>query len=133
MMTQSILVCLVTWIWLAVCAFYDWQHGEVPNWLTIPGMAAGVLYAAVLHQERLLILIITFIILLVLFLLNGIGGADVKVLTALAGLWPAAMFAALLVQGTWGLLVLIVKGRGVEFKAIPAYALGASLSALLLI
>jgi Flp pilus assembly protein protease CpaA len=96
-------------------------------------MASGVIFAAVFYPERLLILGITFIALMVLFLLNGIGGADVKVLTALAGLWPAAMIAALVVQGTWGLLVLIRKGKGVEFKAIPAYALGASLSALLLL
>ena len=41
------------------------------------------------------------------------------------------MIAALLVQGTWGLLVLIRKGWGAEFKAIPSYAVGAGLSALL--
>jgi Flp pilus assembly protein protease CpaA len=131
-MSQTAYVYIITWTWLAACAIFDWQKGEVPNWLTMPGMAAGIVYAVVFHPERLIIIIAAFIILVGLFLLQGIGGADVKVLTALAGLWPTAMIAALLVQGTWGLVVLIRKGRGAEFKAIPAYALGAGLSALLL-
>lgn len=119
-----------SWTWLAVCAIFDWRKGEVPNWLTLPGMAAGIIYAIFFHPERLIILAAAFITFFVLFLLNGIGGADVKVLTALAGLWPTAMFTALLVQGIWELYVLIRRGRGAEFKAIPAYALGAAFSAL---
>ncbi len=58
---------------------------------------------------------------------------DVKVLTALAGLWPAALFSALVVQGIWGIVVLKRRGCGNEFRAIPAYALGALLSAVLLV
>jgi Flp pilus assembly protein protease CpaA len=95
-------------------------------------MVGGILYAAVIRPERLLFVCAAFAILFILFLLNGIGGADVKVLTGLAGLWPVVMIAALLVQGIWGLIVLIRKGRGAEFRAIPAYAVGAALSAVFL-
>jgi Flp pilus assembly protein protease CpaA len=131
-MSESALVFVLLFAWLTVCAGFDWRKGEVPNWLTLPGMLGGILYAAVLRPERLLFVCAAFAILFILFLLNGIGGADVKVLTGLAGFWPAMMVAALLVQGIWGLIVLIRKGRGAEFRAIPAYALGAALSALFL-
>jgi len=58
---------------------------------------------------------------------------DVKVSTALAGLWPTALFLALVVQGIWVIVVLVRRGRGNEFRTIPAYALGALLSAMLLV
>jgi prepilin peptidase CpaA len=132
-MTQLNLLWLIIWFWLIICAFFDWRKGEVPNWLTLPGMAAGIVYVIAVHPERLIFLGVAFVALIGLFLLKGLGGADVKVLTALAGLWPLAMIVALLVQGIWGLLVLIRKGRGAEFKAIPAYALGAVLATLLLL
>ena len=131
-MSESALVFVILCAWLAVCAWFDWRKGEVPNWLTLPGMAGGILYAAVLRPERLLLVGASFTILFILFLLNGIGGADVKVLTGLAGFWPSMMVAALLVQGIWGLILLIRKGRGAEFRAIPAYALGAALSVIFL-
>jgi len=58
---------------------------------------------------------------------------DVKVLTTLAGLWPTALLSALVIQGIWGIVVLVRRGRGNEFRAIPAYALGALLSIVLLV
>ena len=129
-MSESVLVFLILFAWLTACAWFDWRKGEVPNWLTLPGMVGGILYAVVLRPERVLLVGTAFAILFILFLLNGIGGADVKVLTGLAGFWPSMMIAALLVQGIWGLIVLIRKGRGAEFRAIPAYALGAALSVI---
>jgi Flp pilus assembly protein protease CpaA len=119
--------------WLVVCAIFDWKTGEVSNWLTLPGMAAGIVYGVIIGGDRLIILAAAFIGLIVLFLLGSMGGADVKVLTALAGLWPAGLLAAMLVQGIWGAVVLIRKGRGAEFRAIPAYALGAVFSVVFLL
>ena len=54
---------------------------------------------------------------------------DVKVLTAQAGLWPTALLSALVVKGIWGVVVFVRGGCGNGFYAIPAYALGALLSA----
>jgi hypothetical protein len=82
-------------------------------------------------RERLILVAAALAGLMLLYVLGSLGGADVKVLIALAGLWPAAMLAALLVQGIWGGIVLIKEGRGAEFRAIPAYALGAILSIVL--
>jgi len=132
-MSEQFIIAAITIAWLFVCAVFDWKTGEVSNWLTLPGMVAGILYGVWLGGERLIILAAAFIGLIILYLLGSMGGADVKVLTALAGLWPAAMLAALLVQGIWGAVVLIRKGRGAEFRAIPAYALGAAVSVIILL
>ena len=71
--SQPAYIFIITWIWLAACAILDWQKGEVPNWLTMPGMVSGIVYAAVFHPERLTIVIIAFITLLGLFLLHVCG------------------------------------------------------------
>jgi Flp pilus assembly protein protease CpaA len=132
-MNQQLIIAFVAIIWIIACAVFDWKTGEVPNWLTIPGMAAGILYGVISGGDRLIILAVTLIGLIALFLLGSMGGADVKVLTALAGLWPAGLLAAVLVQGIWGAVVLIRKGRGAEFRAIPAYALGAVFSVIFIL
>ena len=132
MIEQWVIAVLVI-LWLGACAFIDARDGEVSNWLTMPGMAIGVGYALFKGGDRLIILGAAFGLLMLLFLLGSMGGADVKVLTALAGLWPTALFVAFFVQGIWGIIVLIKRGRGTEFRAIPSYAVGALLSALLLI
>jgi len=132
-MSEKLIIAGIVISWMTACAFYDWKHGEVPNWLTLPGMAAGIIYAIVVGGDRLIILGAAFIGLLVLYILKSMGGADVKVLTALAGLWPTALLAAFLVQGIWGAVVLIRKGRGAEFRAIPAYALGAAVSVIIIL
>ena len=133
MAAEKWIIASVSAVWLVICAVYDAKHGEVPNWLTLPGMAAGVLYALIKGGDRLIIMLVTFGLLLVLFILGRLGGADVKVLAGLSGLWPVAMVAAFFMQGLWGIVVLIKKGRGSEFRAIPSYAVGALLSFVFLL
>ena len=132
-MNEQIIISIIVMGWLAACAVQDWKYGEVSNWLTIPGMITGMIYAAFAGSERLILCVAALAGLSLLYILGSIGGADIKVLIALAGLWPAAMLGALLVQGIWGMVVLIKKGRGAEFRAIPAYALGAAISIVLII
>jgi len=132
-MIEQIIVSSIAILWLAACAILDWKHGEVSNWLTVPGMLAGFAYALMTGGERLVVLAAAFVGLIILYFLGSLGGADVKVLTALAGLWPTAMLAALLVQGIWGIIVLIRSGHGTRFRAIPAYALGAAISVLFIL
>jgi len=130
-MNEQRIISALVLVWLLVCAFQDWKSGEVSNWLTIPAMALGMGYAVYMGRERLILVAAALAGLMLLYVLGSLGGADVKVLVALAGLWPTAMLAALLVQGIWGGVVLIKRGRGAEFRAIPAYALGAILSIVL--
>ena len=132
-MLEQWVIALLVILWLGACAIIDARDGEVSNWLTMPGMVIGVGYALFKGGDRLIILGAAIGLLMLLFLLGSMGGADVKVLTALAGLWPTALFVAFFVQGIWGIIVLIKRGRGTEFRAIPSYAVGALLSALLLI
>jgi len=132
-MNEQIIISIIVMVWLIVCALQDWKNGEVSNWLTIPAMIIGMVYAALMGSDRLLLCAAALVGLSLLYILGSLGGADVKVLIALAGLWPAALLAALLVQGIWGMVVLIKKGKGAEFRAIPAYALGAAISIVLVI
>jgi len=132
-MNEQMIISGIVMIWLVICAIQDWRRGEVSNWLTLPAMGAGILYAVLAGGERLILCAAVLVGLMLLYFLGSLGGADVKVLVALAGLWPAAMLAALLVQGIWGAVVLLRRGKGVEFRAIPAYALGAAISILLII
>ncbi len=132
-MTREWIIAAVSILWLAVCALQDAKTGEVSNWLTLPGMAAGLVYSVVFGWERVLILAAALLATMLFFFLGSMGGADVKVLVGLAGLWPTAMIAAFLVQGIWGMIVIIRNGRGSEFRAIPSYAVGALLSVVFLV
>ena len=110
-MNEQIIISIIVMVWLAVCALLDWKHGEVSNWLTIPGMIFGMIYAALLGNDRLILCAAALVGLMLLYVLGGLGGADVKVLVALSGLWPTALLAALLVQGIWGMVVLFKRER----------------------
>jgi Flp pilus assembly protein protease CpaA len=132
-MTEQWIIAGAVTIWLVVCAVLDARHGEVTNWLTIPGMAAGIFYVVIMGGDRLILLAAVLVGLILLFIIGSMGSADVKGLTALAGLWPTALFSALVVQGIWGIVVRVRRGRGNEFRAIPAYAFGALLSTVLLV
>ena len=105
--------------------------GEVSNWLTLPFMAAAGVYALMTGGDALLIFIAALIGVFILFYLGGLGGADAKILAVLAGFWPAAFLGALLVQGIWGIIVMLRSGRFATFRAIPTYAAGAIISLLL--
>lgn len=119
---------LVLLAWLAVCAAQDWRSREVSNWLTLPPLAAGLIYTAVQGWERLLLFGLVVSVCSVLFRLGGMGGADVKILAVLSAFSPLMLMAALAAQGITGLVVWRRSGRRAAFPAVPAYAAGAVLS-----
>ena len=86
-MNYELIISLIAVCWMLICAFQDWKQGEVSNWLTIPAMTIGMIYAAFMGSERLILCAATLVGLALLYILGGIGGADVKVLVALAGIW----------------------------------------------
>ncbi|MCJ7435245.1 MAG: hypothetical protein MUO77_17330, partial [Anaerolineales bacterium] len=60
------------------------------------------------------------------------GGADWKILTGLFGLWPPAGFAALVIAGMWGGIVMLLTGdRNAHFPGVTAFAFGACLTFLM--
>ena len=118
-------------IWLGICAWQDAKHGEVSNWLTIPPLVVAAVYAVVQGEQLFVLFAAAFAGLTLLFFLNAIGGADVKILASLAGLWPTAFWGAMIAQGIWGVIALLRKGRKAEFRAVPAFAVGAVVSWLI--
>ena len=75
------------WIvaWLGLCAWQDWQGRQVSNWLTLPPLLLALGLRLSGHAKGaspLLVLILAGV--LVAWLGRWIGGADAKVLAALA-------------------------------------------------
>ena len=130
---SGLIITILSLIWLVICAVMDWKNGVISNWLTMPGMFIGILNASFHSKQRVVFTAVVFAGCLILYLLRGLGGADVKVLTGLAGLWPAAVLGALVMQGIWGVVVLVRSGKNTKFCAIPSYALGAAASLILLL
>jgi Flp pilus assembly protein protease CpaA len=119
-------------IWLAVCAVQDWRKREVSNWLTLPVFFLGILFALGVGGETLALTLITlFVFLGARAIWKAQGAADIKVLVALAALWPQALFAALIVTATWSLL-LIIRGQGKGgYAGVPPMAFGSFLVMIL--
>jgi Flp pilus assembly protein protease CpaA len=102
---------------LILAGFQDWRKHEVTDWLTWPlficgGIAAGV---AVVNMDFLPLIISVFLI--VAWYFDWMGGADVRMLSGLCGLWLLAGLLTLLATGIWG-LILTLRKRGKE--KIPA-------------
>lgn len=130
-MVPNAILKIILLTWLCLCAWLDWKYGEVSNWLTIPPLVAALGYVLVSGGIAPWFFMVVFVGVYVLFSLGNFGGADAKILVALAGFWPAAFFGSVLMQGVWGLIVLLVKGRQAKFRAIPSYATGTIISLLI--
>ena len=130
-MVQDTIYKIILIIWLCVCAWLDWRYGEVSNWLTIPPMVAAGVYVLINGGNAPWIFIGAVLAVFVLFYLGSIGGADAKILSTLAGFWPAALVGSVLEQGIWGLVILLRKGRKANFHAIPSYAAGTVISLII--
>ena len=130
-MVQDTLVKVLVLIWLLVCAWQDWRTGEVANWLTLPPMAAAGIFALFAGRDAVLFFVAALMGVFILFYLGSFGGADAKILVVLAGFWPLAFLAAVLVQGVWGMVMMLRQGRKSGFRAVPTYAAGAMICLLI--
>ena len=119
---------------LTIGGVQDWQHGEVSNWISIPlfimGVLASILRVLFLDDMLASALSLFAITVITAAAFKGwMGGADWKVLIGLFGLWPLAGFAALVVAGVWGSLVILFTGdRNARFPGVTAFAFGACLT-----
>ena len=123
-MAQIAVLKIVLVIWLLVCAWQDWRTGEVSNWLTVPAMFSAGIFAWSAGRDAFLLFLVVLVGVVILFYLGGLGGADAKILVVLGGYWPLALVVAILVQGVWGVITLLRKGRTAGFRAVPTYAAG---------
>jgi len=105
----------------AVAAVADHRTGLIPNWLTLPPLAAGPLAWGILHGWRgalfaTISLVACGIVPYLLFRKGAAGGGDVKLLAAIgavAGLsvGVAAQFLTLLSAGFFALAQLAWRGK----------------------
>jgi prepilin peptidase CpaA len=75
----------------AAAAFYDWRRGEIPNWLTLPPIAAaplvyGLVYGLEFALHSLAASFLSALVPYLLFRRGGMGGGDVKVFGALGAI-----------------------------------------------
>jgi len=119
-MTDKSLWLLVVFVavWAGVM---DWRYRRIPNWLTLPSTAVGLLVNAALGgwagvKASLLGLGFGLLVLLPFVVLKAIGGGDWKLVGALgAFLGPnrviSVLIGSLIVAGAMAAVLVVVKGR----------------------
>jgi Flp pilus assembly protein protease CpaA len=127
---------LFTWVlWLIYGAYFsvlllmilaavqDYKSREVSNWITIPLFIGGVVVMCV-YQDPLTIIV--SLILLFIWHKGWMGGADVKVLVGLLGVWATSAFVSIFAIGIQG---LITRLRGKKSApGLVAIAVGVGLT-----
>jgi len=123
---------------LIIGGVQDWRTGEVSNWISVPlfsmGAIAPILRLFLVENISLNIFSIFVMGVITYAAIKGwMGGADWKVLVGLFGLWPLAGFAALVVAGVWGgILILKTGDRNRRFPGVTAFAFAACLTYILM-
>ena len=86
---------------MILAAVQDYRNREVSNWITIPIFISGVVVMCV---SRPPLAIIVSLILLFIWHKGWMGGADVKALVGLLGIWSTAAFVSIFAIGVQGLI-----------------------------
>lgn len=105
----------------AVAGFIDWRSRRIPNWLTVPGFAAGVTVNTIFGgrsglETSLLGALVGLGLLLPFVLLRSLGAGDWKLAGALGAFTGPALLMNLLigsvfVAGVMAVALVIYKGR----------------------
>jgi prepilin peptidase CpaA len=116
----------------------DWRYRRIPNWLTVPGLLAGVAVSAAAGgwsgtKSSLLGAGLGLAVLLPFVLIKALGAGDWKLIGALgACLGPTRLIAVLVgsmfVAGIMALVLIIYKGRVRQAFANIVRMIGAFLS-----
>jgi Flp pilus assembly protein protease CpaA len=128
-MIEVVLKLLLT-LWLTVCSFQDLRTRTVSNWLTLPMFFLSGLYAFWRGGQNLALFGLVLVVFVVLWAVKGIGGADVKVLAALAAFWPETFFLAMALTFLWSLAQILRGKRRESYAGLPPIALAAILTFL---
>jgi prepilin peptidase CpaA len=94
---------ILTVIILIVAAGWDIKTGTIPNFITIPAVIAGLLLSVVYYggflglKESFFGAGLGLLLLVIPFILGGIGGGDVKLMAAIGALngWEFVLYAFL--------------------------------------
>ena len=114
--------------WLAICSIQDLRARKVSNWLTLPMFFLGGVYAFWRGGQNLALFGLALVVFVSVWLAKGTGGADVKVLSALAAIWPEAFFLALVFTFLWSLMQILRGKRRESYAGLPPMAMGAALT-----
>lgn len=101
------------------CCDLRWRR--IPNWLTGPALAAALLLAFVSGGARTLLDsslagLLAWAIFAAMFFMGGMGGGDVKLMTAVAAFvgvanLPLLLISTALVGGCFALIVALLRGQ----------------------
>lgn len=128
--TQPFYTCLLLTLYLAPCAWQDWQTRKVSNWLTVPGFI--VAWPLALWLGNLEWAVAVFVGCYVAWQFKGMGAADGKLATLMAAIYPATIMLSLFMLAI-GFAHQWFRGqRGSELPAAVAYLVGALLMTLLI-
>ena len=133
MLKQSVWVLALS---LAVVAGWsDWRTRRIPNWLTVPGLAAGIALQSAAFgwtgaKNALLGAGLGLLLLLPFVLIKALGAGDWKLVGALGSfLGPAplltVLFGTILVNGLMAAVMIVRKGRVRQTLRNVAHMLGA--------
>lgn len=123
---------LLTISLVAIATICDLRTREIPNWISAVLLGFGLIavgfdWTSLSFTESMVGMLLGFLITAPLFYLGGIGGGDVKLITALGSiLGPLGLLSALFwVAMAGGVLALIAKLRGQnDFAYVPAIFFG---------
>lgn len=122
-MSPFISIHLAVLVWLAACAVLDVRRGEIANALTLPALLAGLVVALGAGSTRAALFGAVLAAALAVYAAGWMGGGDVKILTALAGLWPEILPVALVGVCVWG-AARRAMGRGGRLRAVAPMLAG---------
>jgi prepilin peptidase CpaA len=100
---------------LLAAAIIDWRTYRIPNWLTVGGMAFGLIYAAAAHPGTLSAFMLSLaglatglIVLLPVYALRVMGAGDVKLMAAVGAIvgFPDILWALLCTLAVGGLVAI---------------------------
>ena len=111
--------------WLALCAIWDTRTGKIPNTLTLPALGLGGVVAGLAGSESMAFYATALILVMAAYFLGWMGGADAKMLVALAGLWLLGLMTVLVGIFLW-VVGRRMMGRRGNFRAGVPMALAAA-------
>lgn len=108
-------------ILVVAAAVYDARQRRIPNWLTLPGLLAGLLLSTILDgldglRGAALGTALALAVYVPLYALRALGGGDVKLMAAVGALagpsnWLAIFAITSVAGGAAALLLILARGR----------------------
>ena len=122
MITPPPLVCLILLsVVAATAAVFDLRVRRIPNWLTVTGIIAGIIFNTFLFEwtglrMSLAGMATAFTIYFVLYLLRAMGAGDVKLMAAVGAIvglanWFAIFLITAFLGGICALLMMLLRKR----------------------